>query len=53
MLRIALTSGDGGWGESLLEGGPREGEGTIRLGFWTGGAMEQEGGPEVYSPAGG
>ena len=36
-----------------MKGGPREGEGTTRPGFWMGGTMEQEGGPEVYSLTGG
>ena len=36
-----------------MEGGPREGEGTIRPGFCMGGTMEQEGGLEVYPPTGG
>ena len=38
---MAPTSGDGRWGENLLEGGPREGENTTRAGFWTSGTRNR------------
>ena len=52
MQGITPAPGDGGWCEGILERCPRPGESTARPSFWTGGVVEQEGGPEIYLPAG-